>query len=320
MLYDVADPVHPRLLCKISNTSAHLFTGDTFEYLKPRSAAETDVILHSLGSGNESVAGKFPFNVSYGAWQTDLSEMAYTVLRSDGVVEVWLYSQQENAVLFTYQQPQVGCICRFGVPSPALAISPDGAYVAAGPGIGAQTLVVYRVADRVRVATLTSSAPFWDRIGHRLFLGGPSPNATAWTPEGGLIPLARATAWPYLPSVAPDGADVAYTAYSDPSVQDQPRVYVYDVNSATTRLLIDKMRTQVIFVKDGWAWYLEEAICDPATCTGPVSTLPTGNVFAMQLTTGRELPVTFAAGANPVLQSGGTDFASFAPGEYWPNS
>ena len=317
MLYDVSDPVRPRLLCKISNTSAHLFTADTFEYLSPTSATETDVMLHSLGSGNESVAGRFPFAATSGAWQTDLSEMAYTVLRSDGVVEVWLYAQQKDAVLFTYQQPQVGCICRFGVPSPALAISPDGQYVAGGPGIGAQTLAVYRIADRARVATLTSSAPFWDRMGHRLFLGGASANAAYWTPERGLAPLAGATAWPYLPSVSPDGADIAYTDYSDPGVEEQPRAFVYDLNSATTLTLTDKMRTEVIFVKNGWAWSLEETICDPAC---PVSTTPTGNVFAMQLSTRTEVPVTFPGGANPVLQSGGVDFASFAPGEFWPNS
>ncbi len=45
VLYDVTDPVRPRLLCKIAYTSAHLFTQDTFEYLKPVSATETDVIL-----------------------------------------------------------------------------------------------------------------------------------------------------------------------------------------------------------------------------------------------------------------------------------
>lgn len=318
MLYDVSDAVHPRLLCKIPDTSAHLFTADTFEYLKPVSATETDVMLHSLGSGNESVAGKFPFNASYGAWRTDLSLMSYAV-PANGDMQVWLYAQQRDSLLFTYPIPQVGCICRFGVASPVLAISPDGQYVDAGPGIGAQTLSVYRVADRVRVATLTSSAPFWDRVGHRLFVAGASSNAASWTPEGGLVPLAGATEWPYLPNVSPDGAEIAYTAYSDPGV-DEPRVYFYDVKSATTRIAINKMRTQGIFVKDGWAWYLQEATCDPATCTGPVSTLPTGNVFAMQLSTGTELPVVFAAGANPVLQSGGTDFASFAPGEFWPSS
>lgn len=51
LLYEVTNPVRPRLLCKITNTSAHLFTGDTFEYLKPVSATETDVMLRSLGSG-----------------------------------------------------------------------------------------------------------------------------------------------------------------------------------------------------------------------------------------------------------------------------
>jgi hypothetical protein len=161
--------------------------------------------------------------------------------------------------------------------------------------------------------------PFWDRIGHRLFLGG-STSAASWTPEGGLVLLAGAAAWPYLPSLSPDGANVAYTDYSDPGVEMEPRVYTYNVSSKTTRVVIDKIRTQIIFVKDGWVWYLQEAICDPASCTGPVSTLPTGNVFAMQLSSGTELPVTFAAGANPLLQFGSPDFGSFAPGESWPNS
>jgi hypothetical protein len=71
VLYDVTDPVRPRLLCKIAYTSAHLFTGDTFEYLKPVSATETDVMLHALGSGNESHTGKFPFYVTTGSWLAD---------------------------------------------------------------------------------------------------------------------------------------------------------------------------------------------------------------------------------------------------------
>src|SRR5260370_18667163 len=78
LLYDVTDPVRPRLLCKISNTSTHLFTLDTFEYLKPVSATETDVMLHSLGSGNESHAGKFPFNFTSGSWLADQTLIAYT--------------------------------------------------------------------------------------------------------------------------------------------------------------------------------------------------------------------------------------------------
>lgn len=315
MLYDVSDPVHPRLLCKISNTSTHLFTGDTFEYLKPVSATETDVMLHSLGSGNESLAGKFPFNLSYGSWLPDLSVAAYTVqVESD--VQVWLYSQQTASQLFTYQAPQFGCICRFGVPGQVLAISPDGQYLVAGPGLGSQPLAVYRVSDRTQVASLTGvSSPFWDRTGHRLFLAS---NASAWTPAGGVVSLKGVTAWPFLAGQSPDGSQIAYTGYSDPTAQMQPRVYLYDLKAATTRMLVDKLRSQVAFVKDGWVWYLAEAACDPAVCNVPFGSEPTGNLFAMQLSTGGETPVAFASGENPVTQSGSVDAAAFAQGEFWP--
>lgn len=314
MLYDVSDPVHPRLLCKISNTSAHLFTGDTFEYLNPVSATETDVMLHSLGSGNESLAGKFPFNLSYGSWLPDLSVAAYTVqVASD--VQVWVYSQQIAAMLFTYQAPQAGCICRFGVPGEVLAVSPDGQYLVAGPGLGSEPLTVYRVSDRTRVATLPESSVFWDRVGHRLFLAS---TVSIWTPEAGVVSLKGATAWPFLAGESPDASQVAYTAYSDPTTQLQPRIYTYDLKTGTTRLLLDKIRTQAVFVKDGWVWYLDEAACDPAVCGAPWGTMPTGNVFAMQLSTGIETPLTWAAGENPVTQSGSVDAAAFAPGEFWP--
>src|SRR5260370_319344 len=85
LLYDVSDALRPRLLCHLSNTSAHLFTGDTFEYLNPVSANETDVMLHSLGSGNESHAGSFPFYMTSGAWLPDGSVAAFiTQVAPDG--------------------------------------------------------------------------------------------------------------------------------------------------------------------------------------------------------------------------------------------
>ncbi|HET7419445.1 MAG TPA: hypothetical protein VFL27_03610 [Candidatus Dormibacteraeota bacterium] len=319
LMYDVTDPVHPRLLCTISNTSAHLFTADTFQYLKPVSTTETDVMLRSLGSGNESVAARLPFAATSIAWLTDLSVAAYMVAGPAGF-QVWLYSQQKSSLVFTFQEPGVGCICRFGLPGQTLAISPDGQYLLAGPGVGTPPLAVYRVSDRARVATLSTSPAFWDRTGHRLFVAGGSAAAQTWTPEGGFAALRSAAQWPYFPGESPDGSQVVYTAYSDTGAEAQPRVYSYDVKAASTRMLIDRMRTQVVFVKDGWAWYLEEATCDPATCNVPFSTMPTGNVFAMQLSTGTEAPVVFAAGENPVLRTGSLDAASFGSAEYWPNT
>jgi hypothetical protein len=325
LLYDVSDPVHPRLICNIVNTSAHLLTGAEMEWLKPISSSETDVVVHSLGPGNDALAGSFPFRVTSGAWLPDRSVMAYTTpvpLDNDyffaGGTQVWLYSHGQTVSLFKYRHGIGGCTCRFGMPRQVLSISPDGEYLVAGwvAGKGSQALSVYRIGDRSLVATMEPEVygAFWDRTGHRLFLNrfGSAPSQ-AWTPEAGLADLAGAAAWSYFPGVSPDSGWVAYTAYSDTNFQE-PRVYVYDRKAGSTRMIVDKLRTQIVFIKAGWVWYLEERPCLAAdSCAGS-----TGKVFAMQLSGGTETAVTFAAGEDPLTQSGDIYRVVFGPGEFWP--
>ena len=328
LLYDVSDPIHPRLLCTIANTSAHLFTGDTFVYLKPVSATETDIVLHSLGSGNESVAGRFPFRVAAGAWTPDGSLMVY--LGSIGAnpsgfssQSVWLFSQQKSSLLYSYPLGIGDCICRFGLGPAVLAISPDGEYLVAGEsraGKGSQPLAVLRLSDGKVVLTAGADVvnAIWSRAGHRLYLfRGGGPSAESWTPEGGLVQL-NAVSWSELPGVSPDGAQVAYTSYDDggtpPAVP--PRVYVYTIASGATRMLLDQPRTQALFVKDAWVWYLDEGPCTDS-CAG--LTAPTGKVFAMNLSTGVEQTVSFASGEAPLAQPYAY-WPVFSPGEFWPNS
>jgi len=292
----------------------------------------TAVVLRSLGSGSESIAAQLPFYATDAAWLPDRSVMAYTTqvpVDGDyffaGGFEVWLYSQGRTASLFKYRNGIGDCICRFGLPPQVLAISPDGQYVAAGweAGKGSEPLHIYRVSDRSLAATMDAqvSSAMWDRSGHRLFLTsfGIQPEQ-AWTPEAGVVPLAGAGAWSVFPGLSPDGAEVAYTTYLDPDVGHQPRSFVYDLKAGTTRMLIDKLRTQVLFVKVGWVWYLEEQSCATGdTCAG--STAPSGKVFAMQLSTGSETEVTFGAGENPLIpKSGYLDWTSFDPGDLWPTA
>jgi hypothetical protein len=333
LLYDVSDPIHPRLLCTISNTSAHLFTNDTFEWLKPISVNETAVVLHSLSSGHDSLAGTFPFSVTSGSWLPDRSVMAYTFqVPADngnfpaGGTAVYLYAHQQTGPLFTYRNGFGDCLCRFGLPPEVLAISPDGQFIVAGhlAGKGSEPLAIYRVSDRTRAATLDNSVmfAFWDRSGHRLFLNRFGGDATqAWTPEAGIVSVPGAGAWSYLPGLSPDGGQVAYTAYPGQNVTTQPRIYLYDLKSATTHMLVDELRTQILFVKNGWVWYLEEVQCEPQVCGAPWGTQPTGKVFAMQLSAGTETEVSFASGENPIFKPGDPAYwPSFGPGEFWPAS
>jgi len=318
-LWDVSDPVHPRLVCRILNTTAHLFTADTFQYIRTN-AQTTEVVLHSIGSGNESVVAGWPIRLLDGSgrltgdWTADGNAAATMVLTTDdggaAMQQVWIFTKQPAMLLYQFPQPLTDCICRFGIPPPTLAFSADGQYLVAGwpVGKGAQPLRVYRVADDVLVQTmdLGDVETLWSHQGHTLYLTGLDGSPRVWSPEAGFTPLAGASAFPYDASLSPDGSKIAYTAFPDPSNQVNLRVYTYDLASQKTTLLIDKPRAEVTFVKDGWVWYDEEAPCQDC----PGQTQPTGRLFAMDLSTGVEQPVMFAdAGPHELT-----------PARFWPNS
>ncbi len=321
-LYDVTNPLAPRLVCTIANTSSHLLAGDALEYLRPTAAGTTDVVVRSISTGAETVSATLPFATRTAAWTPDASEVAYIQRVPPGPTDysdkfiVWLFTAGHLAQLYSYPTGIGDCICRFGLPQPVLAISPDGQYLVSGwiAGKGSAPLVAYRLSDRKQVATfdITEYAALWAATGHRLFLVGVAGLAPccvkSWTPESGLGSLPNAVQWFYGPSLSPGGAQVAFTAYPDPNNQASPRVYLYDLNGQKTSLLVDKPRAEAAFVKDDWVWYDEEVAC---TDCG-VGTQPSGRIFAMQLSTHTESLVTFAAGEAPYTN------APWAPAEYWP--
>jgi hypothetical protein len=320
LLYDVSDPVHPRLVCAIQNTSTRLFTGDTFEYLKTVSATETDVILHSIGSGNESVVAKVPAAIGLGTIAPDGTTVAYTVSVQDAngvqATQVWIAAGGEKRLVYTYTDGIGDCICRFGLPPQLLGFSPDGQYIVAGwpVGKGSVPLAVLRVADgaRVYIGDPGVAQAVWDHAGHRMYVDG--DNVVAWTPESGLAAVTP-SGWSYYPNLSPDGTAAAYTAYAGTSFT-QVRVFTYDFRAKKAQMLTSALRSQVLFVKDGWVWYLEEVECAPADGC-PSATRPGNKVFAMNLANHVEVPVVFAAGEAPLEQMNSFDFAT---PQFWPNS
>jgi hypothetical protein len=326
-IYDVTDPVRPQLLCRFFTAPAHLYKADILSFLRDAPGG-AEVLHHNMGNGSDTVVGSIPLpmlNPSWGgagAWTPDGSAAATTIQTTDAAgnssIQVWLFTQRNSTVLYSFPQPLTDCICRFGLPRPILAFSADGQYLVSGwpIGKGATPAVVWRVADRVRVATLDISVSFaaWDWKGHALFVSGMS-GSQAWTPEDGFTALKGAKQWTFEAGIGPAGAHVAYTAYTDPSAPTSLRVWVYDVASDTTRMIIDKLRSEVVFIEPGWVWYQEEAPCDPMQSgCGPWGTAPTGQVLAMNLAIGVERPVYFLPGQSPsALQSG------WGPAEFWPS-
>lgn len=325
-LYDVTDPVHPRLLCEIRNTVAHLFTTDTFEYLRPTSPSGTEVVLHSIGSGNESVVAGWPLNLhtdsgSWGDWTADGNNAATfeagTDASGNATIQVWLFSERSNTELYEFPSPATDCICRFGLPQPVLAFSADGQFLVSGwpIGKGATPLRVYRVSDRTWVQTMAAGEDqaFWSHTGHRLYLAPRnSLPPRAWSPEGGFAAIGNAVTWAYAPSLSPDEKQVAYTAFAVPANFAEVSVYFYDFARDTSPKAVDLPRSEITFVKDGWVWYWDEV---PCTSNCASATQSGTRLFAMQLSTGVEHSVVFATGESPVdLKSG------WGPGQFWPNS
>ena len=326
LVYEVTDAVHPRLLCKVSNTKAHFYSANVFTYLKPGSSS-TAVIAHGIQDGHENQVGQIPLpdlnvNAPFGPtwWSPDGTFVAVTIPPSQPGVSgdssrVWLHTPSYTGDLYSYTYPLTDCLCRFGLPRPTESMSADRQFMIAGwpLGKGPQGLAVYRLSDRsqVKVFDAAVQVALWDRAGHRLFLSS-GGGSWSWTPEGGLASLAGANAWSYLAGLSPDASQIAYTAYLDPANSKDLRVYVYDVKADKTRMLVDNSRSQVVFVKTGWVWYLDEAQCDPnAQGCGPWGTAPSGKVIAMNLATGVEQQVDFQ------YNEATTDLV---PGEFWPSS
>ena len=327
VIYDVTDAVHPRLLCHTTGTLVHLFTGDTFTYVRP-SGGSTQVILHSMGSGNESIVATFPLDMyaswgGYLAYTADGSAAAnVTQDNPDAEIHVWLASQRGVAEIRHFPVPLADCICRFGLPPQTLSFSPDGQYLVSGwpVGKGAVPLEVRRVSDDALMIDINVdyNVSLWAPNGHRLYVTG-TPGSATWTPEGGLAPIPGAPQWVLVPSLSPNGEQVAYTNYTDVAQPSSLRVYVHDFGSQQTWVLVNSLRSDVFFVKDGWVWYGEEVACDPKGTypgCGEWGTAPSGKTFAMNLATGVETAVVMPA----VENSAGWWQLEWSTPEFWPNT
>lgn len=329
-LYDVSDPLHPRAVCRASNTSVHIVTGTSFEYLKPRVDGHADVVLHSLGSNNESVAATFDADLSAAylsvfaeiSWSPSLNAMAYeanggTDANASGIADVWLATASGRTKIYSYSVPGIDGFARPGPPAPVLAFSADGAYLAAGWAISPGSVRVFRISDLADVTPVLPKdfrSVVWAKAGHRLFMAG-SSSVSEWTPGSAVATLPGTTGWVMDPNFSPDGTQVAFTGLSS---SKQITAFVYDLDSRSNRILSSEPRSSTMFVKAGWVWYVEEAPC-VVSADNPCfdSTSPDGKLLAIELATGRETEVVFAPGEGP-FQAGYPAFLTH--GDVWPSS
>ena len=324
ILYDVTDPVHPRAVCRIANTTARIVTGMSFEYLVPNPDGTTSVVLHSLGGNTETVKAKVQadlYHVSYGwyggvTWRPGLDQLAYaagggTGPNGLGLTEVWLATPSGRTKMYGYEVPGKDTFGRPGFPPPTLEFSADGAYLAAGWTVALTSVRVFRVADKVDVTPqLPADFRFalWSRSAPTLYLVS-GKGVSQWTPGQAVTPLPNTAPWILDPSLSPSGTQVAFTSVSSTR---EVRANVYDLGSQANRVLSSQPRSSAIFVKEGWVWEMEEKTCvqsSNSSCFDP--TVPDGNVLAYELASGRESAVSFVAGESPSPYG-------YLSGDLWP--
>jgi hypothetical protein len=194
-----------------------------------------------------------------------------------------------------------------------IAVSADGTYVAGGWAIAHNSPRVFRVSDH---ADVTPSMPgvwslLWSPQGHTLYIVSRT-GVQAWTPGSGVGAVTATTPWILQPNFSPDGSLLAYTALT---TSRDVRASVYDFKARSSRVLVNKPRSGANFVKSGWIWYLEEKPCVESNnnvCFDP--TQPDGTMLALNLATGQESPVVFAAGEAPFQGPG----YLLERGDVWP--
>jgi hypothetical protein len=316
-LYEVLDPLHPRLVCRSANTVLHLLDGNAVAY-----TAVVDghvvIVRRDLTTGAESRVAQLrlePHPYYYGrvGWTWDgLLEVYATsgVPSADGrwLVSVHLWSDGADHVLYAIEAGPGGLESRWS-PRGFLAFSQDHAYLAITDFpfyIYGENVRIFSIADQRQkfVTAMSSSGGTW--IGNDRFLWAPmasSPSLMQWTPIGG-AKLLRSEAW-YGATSSSDGLWLAGTLLTDSS---NPRALIVRDGGLTP--FTTAPGSSPGFVTQTVVWYAEEGPDTSGSyqCVEPCShpTTPDGTVRAFDATNGTDRVVSFRVGEEPKTAEGFT--------------
>ena len=319
LVYEVTDPLHPRLVCRSANTALHLLDGNAIAYTAVIDG-HVVIVRRDLTTGAESRVAQLrvepqPYYYGGGGWTWDGALEVYATAgapRADGrsLVSVHLWSSGADHVLFTIDAGPGGLEGRWS-PRGIVAFSPDRTYLAISDfpfAIYGQNVRVFTVADQLQkfVTAMSSFGGTWvdnDSFIWAAAAGSAAASLMQWTPGGG-AKLLRSEIW-WAPASSPDGRWAAGTLVSDWA---NPRVVIAPVGGGAA--LTTGSGSSPIFVSPTVVWYAEEG---PDTsgnyqCLEPCShpTVPDGNVRAFDVVNGTDRVVSFRAGEAPKTPEGYT--------------
>jgi hypothetical protein len=294
-IYDVSDPIHPRLVCRTSNTYLHLVDSNAIAYTTV-AAKQVYVVRRDLTTGAESTVGLLPAD-PHGSkgWTSDGSLEVYTTSqkRANGsyLVQIHLWSSGADHVLFGIDPGFGGVESRWAA-LPAVEFSPDHAYIALSEStfsINPHSVRIFSVADQRQVLVSgVAVGGTWISNDHFVWATA-AGSVMQWTPSTG-AKLLRSERW-HGPTSSSDGGWMAATLLSNYS---KPRVLVVAISGGQT-LQTKGLGSAPTFVTPTVVWYAEEG---PGTVVDPTSA-PNGIVRSLDLTNGSDRVVQFRAGEKP---------------------
>jgi hypothetical protein len=291
-LYDVSDPVHPRLICRSANTFMHLLDGNAISYITVV-ARQVVVVRHDLTSGAETLIAQLPTDPrvsDFASWTPDGSLEVYA-----SGLQIHLWSNGADHLLYSFETHPAGFESRWNSPRGIVEFSPDHAYVAISDpaDFTSQNLRIFSVDDRRQVLAIgTGYAQGGTWIANDRFVWG-TGSVMQWTPTGG-AKLLRSERW-FGATGSSDGRWLAATLLTDTL---QPRVVIVPVGAGRT--FVTGLGSSPGFVTPTVVWYAEEAPCPPSTQCGADPTGPDRTVYAFDVTNGSDQVVHFRVGEEPI--------------------
>jgi len=298
-VYDVADPIRPRLVCRASDTVIHLVDGSAIAYTTVV-GGQVVIVRRDLTTGAESQIAKLRSNpnVATTAWTSDGSLEVYgTYLpraNSRWLEQIHLWSNGADHILYSFDAGPGGFAGRWSARA-ILEFSPDHAYIAiSDTNYSAQNydVRIFSIADRSQKLVtgtqgLAAGGGTWLSNDRFVWASG-SGSLMQWTPTGGAAVL-RSERW-FTPTVSSDGQWLAGTLLTDTS---NPRVLIVAVAGGST--YTTGLGSTQAFVTPTVVWYVQEQAGNGG---------PNGTVHAVDVTNKTDRLVTFRAGEAPVASGG----------------
>jgi len=306
LLYDVTNPVEPRLVCKAQNTFMQLVPGNAIVYTKAAAGGKAAIVRLELATGAESEVALLPSDPRGSkTWTPDGLLEVYAgrgkpIDEYTSLVPIHLWTGDADRVIYSVITGLGGIESRWSV-LPIVEFSPNRAFVAVSDAmysIRSTQLRIFSVANP-HGTLVGDGAHGGTWVADDKFVWATSDGTfMQWTPAGGVAAY-RSEKW-FGPTRSADAKWVAGTLLANAS---DPHVLIAPVAGGAA--IKTRLGSAPSFVTPTVVWYVGEKLCGPATdqC-GADPTLPDGTVRAYNLTTRSDQLVFFTAGEHPLAGGG----------------